>query len=38
MNLKLTGNHVEITDAMREYVISKISKIPSQSPAPISQF
>lgn len=27
MNLKLTGNHVEITDAMREYVISKISKI-----------
>ena len=27
MNLKLTGNHVEITDAMRNYVISKISKI-----------
>ena len=27
MNLKLTGNHVEITDAMREYVISKVSKI-----------
>jgi putative sigma-54 modulation protein len=27
MNLKLTGNHVEITDAMREYVISKIGKI-----------
>ncbi|MCE7913679.1 MAG: ribosome-associated translation inhibitor RaiA [Nitrosomonas sp. PRO4] len=27
MNLKLTGNHVEITDAMRDYVISKISKI-----------
>ena len=27
MNLKLTGNHVESTDAMREYVISKISKI-----------
>ena len=27
MNLKLTGNHVEITDSMREYVISKISKI-----------
>jgi len=27
MNLKLIGNHVEITDAMREYVISKISKI-----------
>ncbi len=27
MNLKLTGNHVEITDPMREYVISKISKI-----------
>ena len=27
MNLKLTGNHVEITDAMRECVISKISKI-----------
>ena len=27
MNLKLTGNHVEITDEMREYVISKISKI-----------
>ncbi len=27
MNLKLTGNHVEITDAMRDYVISKMSKI-----------
>lgn len=27
MNLKLAGNHVEITDAMREYVISKIGKI-----------
>jgi putative sigma-54 modulation protein len=27
MNLKLTGNHVEITDSMREYVISKINKI-----------
>lgn len=27
MNLKLTGNHVEITDPMREYVISKIGKI-----------
>ena len=27
MNLKLTGNHVEITDAMRDYVTSKISKI-----------
>ena len=27
MNLKLTVNHVEITDSMREYVISKISKI-----------
>lgn len=27
MNLKLTGKHVEITDAMREYVSSKISKI-----------
>jgi len=27
MNLKLTGNHVEITDAMRDYVISKISKV-----------
>lgn len=27
MNLKLTGNHVEITDAMREYVISKIGKV-----------
>lgn len=27
MNLKLTGNHVEITDSMREYVVSKISKI-----------
>ncbi|MBL8497015.1 ribosome-associated translation inhibitor RaiA [Nitrosomonas sp. JL21] len=27
MNLKLTGNHVEITESMREYVISKISKI-----------
>ena len=30
MNLKLTGNHVEITDAMREYVISKISKTDSE--------
>ncbi|SFP96631.1 SSU ribosomal protein S30P /sigma 54 modulation protein [Nitrosomonas cryotolerans] len=27
MNLNLTGNHVEITPAMREYVISKINKI-----------
>ena len=27
MNLKLTGNHVEITAAMRDYVTSKISKI-----------
>lgn len=27
MNLKLTGNHVEITEAMREYVSSKLSKI-----------
>ena len=27
MNLKLTGNHMEIIDAMREYVISKIGKI-----------
>ena len=27
MNLKLTGNHVEITNAMRDYVTSKISKI-----------
>ncbi len=27
MNLKLTGNHVEITDSMRDYVTSKISKI-----------
>jgi len=27
MNLKLTGNHVEITPAMREYVTSKISKV-----------
>lgn len=27
MNLKLTGNHVEITDAMRDYVVSKINKI-----------
>ena len=27
MNLKLTGNHVEITSAMREYVTTKISKI-----------
>ena len=24
MNLKLTGNHVEITDAMREYEKKKI--------------
>lgn len=27
MNLNLTGNHVEITPAMREYVTTKISKI-----------
>jgi len=27
MNLKLTGNHVEVTPAMRDYVNSKISKI-----------
>lgn len=27
MNLKLIGNHVEITEALREYVISKIGKI-----------
>lgn len=27
MNLKLTGNHIEITDAMRDYVTSKIGKI-----------
>lgn len=27
MNLKLTGNHVEVTDSMREYVVSKIGKI-----------
>ena len=27
MNLKLTGNHVDITEAMREYVNSKIEKI-----------
>lgn len=27
MNLKLTGNHIEITDALRDYVTSKISKI-----------
>ena len=27
MNFKLTGNHVEITDAMRDYVTSKIEKI-----------
>jgi putative sigma-54 modulation protein len=27
MNLKLTGNHVEVTDAMRDYVTAKISKI-----------
>ena len=27
MNLNLTGNHVEVTPAMREYVVSKISKI-----------
>lgn len=27
MNLKLTGNHVEITDSMRDYVTSKINKI-----------
>ncbi|MBY0474677.1 MAG: ribosome-associated translation inhibitor RaiA [Nitrosomonas sp.] len=27
MNLKLTGNHVEITEAMRDYVTSKIGKV-----------
>lgn len=27
MNLNLTGNHVDITPAMREYVLSKIDKI-----------
>ena len=27
MNLNLTGNHVEITPAMREYVTTKINKI-----------
>ncbi|SDG91934.1 MULTISPECIES: ribosome hibernation-promoting factor, HPF/YfiA family [unclassified Nitrosomonas] len=27
MNLNLTGNHVEITPAMRDYVNSKIDKI-----------
>ena len=27
MNLHLTGHHVEITPAIREYVVSKLSKI-----------
>ena len=27
MNLNLTGNHVEITPAMRDYVLSKTEKI-----------
>ena len=27
MNLNLTGNHVDITPPMREYVLSKIDKI-----------
>ncbi|MCB1934392.1 MAG: ribosome-associated translation inhibitor RaiA [Nitrosomonas sp.] len=27
MNLKLTGNHVEVTPAMRDYVTTKINKI-----------
>ncbi|SES72439.1 SSU ribosomal protein S30P /sigma 54 modulation protein [Nitrosomonas marina] len=27
MNLKLTGNHVEITPALRDYVNTKISKV-----------
>src|SRR5690606_876206 len=27
MNLNLTGNHVEITSALRDYVTSKINKI-----------
>ena len=27
MNLNLTGHHVEITPAMRDYVTSKLSKI-----------
>ncbi|SER32507.1 putative sigma-54 modulation protein [Nitrosomonas sp. Nm51] len=27
MNLKLTGNHVEVTPALRDYVNTKISKI-----------
>ncbi len=27
MNLNLTGNHVEVTPAMREYVTTKLSKV-----------
>lgn len=27
MNLNLTGNHVEITPAMREYVTTKLNKV-----------
>ena len=27
MNLNLTGNHVEITPAMRDYVTTKLSKV-----------
>jgi len=27
MNLKLTGNHVEVTPAMRDYVTTKLAKI-----------
>ena len=27
MNLQLTGHHLEITDAMRSYVISKLERV-----------
>ena len=27
MNLNLTGNHIEITPAMRDYVLSKIERV-----------
>lgn len=27
MNLKITGHHVEVTDAIREYVSSKIDRV-----------
>lgn len=27
MNLKITGHHIEVTDAIREYVVSKLDRV-----------